>query len=132
MEFRTWYRGDFTCPEVNDGKTKVEKAGYIPAEEQIRSLMRAGARLQDYRRHAYEFPDGQEVPDGYFDPTREPNFDRVDADKLIVAVDEAFRARGKPQKLIEKENRLSNEPQKDPKNVSNETQKSGEGPDLKA
>ncbi|MDR0709336.1 MAG: hypothetical protein LBF77_04640 [Spirochaetaceae bacterium] len=90
--FMTWYYEKyFPRCERNNGESKVEKAGYISAEEQIRSLMRAGAVLRDFRRSAYEFPPGQEVPDDYFDPTREPNFDRVDADRLVDELDSKMR-----------------------------------------
>ena len=48
----------------------VERSGYIPADQQILSMMEAGERLGEYRRERYDYgPDDED--DGYIDPTRQ-------------------------------------------------------------
>ena len=67
--------------EENDGEILVETAGYIPADRKIESMIDAGRRLLDFRA-GYEFQDGEEIPDDYLDPTRDPGFDLADASSL--------------------------------------------------
>jgi len=76
-------RFDYKPPEgeYNDGEILVETAGYIPADRKIESMIDAGRRLMDFRA-GYEFQDGEDVPDDYMDPTRDPGFDYADASRL--------------------------------------------------
>lgn len=72
--------------ETNSGEQVTETAGYIPKNLQIRQMMLAGEHLQEIREELYDFKPGEEVPEGYIDPTRSPNFDWADADKLLAIV----------------------------------------------
>lgn len=82
MEFKTNYNRKPEPGEKNSGEKLVESAGYIPADRKIMDMINAGERLQAYRS-GYEFNE-DEVPDGYYDPTREPNFDMADASELAI------------------------------------------------
>lgn len=82
-----------TPAKPNSGKTKVETAGYIPADQQIKSLLDAGQRLVDYRR-GYDFAAGQK-DNGFIDPTRSPNYDMADASQDLR------RSENKKKELVE-------------------------------
>ena len=82
MKFFTKFDRPEPVKEVNSGELLVEVAGYVPAKKQIENLLFAGKRLDEFRRHEYEFQDGEEIPPGYIDRTRTPNFDVVDAGTL--------------------------------------------------
>lgn len=77
--------------EKNTGELKVETSGYIPAKNQIETLIQAGMRLSEYRREAYDFGHGEPVDDNYVDPTRSPNFDLADAHELTVQVEKNIK-----------------------------------------
>ena len=68
MKFNTPYERDHTPEAPNSGEIITEQQGYISAQDQIEALIYAGQRL-DESRAGYEFEDGQDVPDDYFDPT---------------------------------------------------------------
>ena len=70
-------------PQENHGRIIVERAGYVSARSQIRNMMLAGQRLNEFRRGAYEFGELKDVPDDYLDKTRNPGFDPVDADRMM-------------------------------------------------
>lgn len=97
--------------EINEGPELVEKSGYIPAEEQIGAMLRAGERLGEFRREAYDFGDKEDIPDDYVDPTRSPGFDLADASALQrdiaarIATKQADKVEDKPQQV---------EPEKEP------------------
>lgn len=80
--FYTKYVRPEPVQEVNSGELLVEVAGYVPAKKQIENLLFAGKRLDEFRRNEYEFQEGEEIPPGYIDRTRTPNFDVVDAGTL--------------------------------------------------
>lgn len=73
-------------PEVGD---IVERAGYVSVEQQIRELQRAGELLLKFRQDSggrFDYGPDQEPDDDYFDPTREPNFDWTDADRVVQSL----------------------------------------------
>lgn len=113
MEFYTqWNRPPVKELEMNDGETITEVQGYIPAKKQIENLLTAGARLSAYRRELYDFGPGDEVPEGFEDPTRSPNFDMADASALGEAVERRLRAQAKAAKeAVAKEQASSREEQ---------------------
>lgn len=45
-------------PEAGGGESKVETAGYIPAEIRIKQLLQAGEHLMEARAEQYDWPDG--------------------------------------------------------------------------
>lgn len=70
-----------SIPEKNSGRSPVETAGYIPANQRIENMMLAGQRLSESRKEQYDFPDG-EIDESYNDPTRSKNFDLADASQI--------------------------------------------------
>lgn len=76
--------------EHNCGETIVDPSGYIPAKNRIENLLRAGERLDAYRRELYDYsPDDED--DGFVDPTRSPGFDPSDASKISREAMERIR-----------------------------------------
>lgn len=73
--------------EVNSGELIVETAGYVPPHIRIQELLDAGERLIAYRKEQYNFGRGEQIDETFTDPTRDPNFDMVDADNLIRETD---------------------------------------------
>jgi len=70
MKFFTEFERPEMCGEVLTDEVMVERSGYIPADQQILSMMEAGQRLGDYRRERYDYgPDDED--DGFIDPTRQ-------------------------------------------------------------
>ena len=78
MIFSTPYSRPKSQGEVFTGKSMTEKAGYVPANQLIESMILAGRRLNEYRASQYDFPDGK-VDDNFTDPTRVQGFDLADA-----------------------------------------------------
>lgn len=65
--------------EPGRGPRITEQAGYIPVDIQVKNMILAGQRLGEYRREAYDFESGVDVPDDVdIDPTRSPYFDLAD------------------------------------------------------
>nr|WAE43635.1 MAG: hypothetical protein [Microviridae sp.] len=90
LKFYTQYDRRASSLEVPWGEDLVERAGYVPAHVLIENMLLSGQRL-GASRGQYEFPDGEEVPDDYGDPTRSPGFDLADiaqADHYLSAVAE--------------------------------------------
>ena len=73
-------------PEAPSGMSRVEIAGYVPAQIKIESLMNAGRRLIESRREQFDFPPGEDVDETFHDPTRKAGLDRVDIDTMKNAL----------------------------------------------
>lgn len=82
MNFNTPYQREHTPEAPNSGEIITEQQGYISAQDQIEALIMAGQRL-DESRAGYEFEDGEDVPDDYFDPTSQKNLDWVEAQAFL-------------------------------------------------
>lgn len=81
MNFKTPYTTTPDPGETNDGKLIVEVAGYVPQHLRIQQMIDAGERLNNYRK-GYDFEDGEDVPDDFYDPTRDRGFDMADASMM--------------------------------------------------
>lgn len=81
MAFKTPYTSQPAKGEANSGELITEQAGYQPANVKIMQMIEAGERLALARR-GYEFDEDEEVPDDYYDPTRDQNFDPTDAEVI--------------------------------------------------
>lgn len=116
MEFQTPYnRGKFKfVHEVNSGVQETETAGYIPKNLQIRQMMLAGERLDQWRDAVYDFKPGEPVNMDFVDPTRSPGFDWSDASMLLRIAEENARKYKEAQLELE-EFRRSEESGKDVK-----------------
>ena len=78
--------------EANDGTKVTETAGYIPAELQIRRLLEAGQRLDEWKEDLFDFAFNEEVPDEYLPPDRTLGFDPADASEHLRSFDQRFNA----------------------------------------
>lgn len=92
MVFQTKHTKEPFKGEINNGERLVETKGYIPADQQILALMRAGKNLSEYRREAYDFPSIESVDLNFFDPTRSSNFDMADATAINQAIAERIES----------------------------------------
>lgn len=72
MNFYTKYKRPERIGEENDGISKVEKAGYVPAKQRVESLINAGMHLNTYREEQYDIKHGEEIDIDKvrIDPTR--------------------------------------------------------------
>lgn len=87
MEFYTKYKRPLEEGEINDGISKVEKAGYVPAKVKIENLINAGQNLQQYRREQYDIGYGEKIDDNIaIDPTRK-GLDLAEASEIANEVD---------------------------------------------
>lgn len=118
--FATKFARPETVKEKNNGKKKVETAGYIPAITQIENLINAGMRLNQYRDEMYDFGAAEEVDDSFSDPTRNPNFDMADASMLAKEVEMNLRAQ-KEEAEREKKKKVTE--------VTNETEVTEKAPE---
>ena len=82
--------GKHRRPKLDEGKmddvSKVETAGYIPADVQIEMFIQAGRRLDQARKEQFDFGPEEEVPEDFIDPTRKSGFDMADASLLSQEV----------------------------------------------
>ena len=74
--------------EAGGGEEIVDAAGYVPAEQQILTMINAGIRLDENRKEMYDY-EGQVGPDTEFgdigyDITRSPNIDPADISQLSL------------------------------------------------
>jgi len=101
MEFATQYNRKRQAPEDNDGKTSVDRAGYMPAQKRIENIMFAGQRLVQSRREMFDF-EGDQFDPSFNDPTRNKNYDMADAfqDGLI---NQERLAKSKHDQLVQEE-----------------------------
>ena len=100
MRFNTPYDRDHTPEEPNSGEIITEQQGYISSQDQIEALIMAGQRL-DESRAGYEFTDGEDVPEDYFDPTTQKNLDMVEAQQFL---DQKKAALAQQQKIAAEKN----------------------------
>lgn len=69
------------------GEKVVERAGYMSAEKQIKSMLQAGVRLQTYRNEMFDTVDPKVDPGSLsVDPMRSKAFDLADASQTALAI----------------------------------------------
>lgn len=83
MQFNTKYNRIKSKPEMNDGTTMVEFAGYVSKRKRIEALINAGQRLIQARQDMYDYTGEDPDPDIQPDPTRKGNFDLADATEAL-------------------------------------------------
>lgn len=77
--------------QPHGGKVLIEKAGYISAKERIENIIAAGARLLQTRAEMYDFKEGEEIDEDFFDPTRSKGYDMADAFQDGLQVSERLK-----------------------------------------
>ena len=78
----------------------VERAGYIPAKEQIEGMIMAGLRLGEFRREAFDYA-SEEEDDGVLDPMRQ-NPDLAEVSELEREVNERLLEQASAEPVVEK------------------------------
>lgn len=91
-KFKTQFSDEFPFEEFEPGGGEeiVDAAGYVPAEQQIITMINAGIRLDENRKEMYDY-EGPVTPDLEFgdigfDVTRLPNTDPADIAQLQLLV----------------------------------------------
>lgn len=86
MQFRTPYNAGEPTGEINSGEIIIETAGYVSAEDRITSLLLAGKRLEESRKAMYDYMPDDDLNEDRYDPTRDKDFDIVDAQNLSNSI----------------------------------------------
>lgn len=86
MQFQTPYkRLAARIDEDLDYKTSlVERAGYVPANRLISSMIEAGRMLNRYRSEQYDFPSDVDVDESFSDPTRTQGYDPAEGTQALL------------------------------------------------
>ncbi len=82
VRINTAFDRNHSEPIPNDGPNHVEPGESIPVKTMVEAMLQSGAMLSAKRRFIYEFGPNERVPVGYYDPTREPGFDMIDAHRI--------------------------------------------------
>lgn len=73
-------------PEIIPEKSQVERETYVSLSQQITEMIRAGQRLQDYRRFNYDMDHAGDFETMEVDPTRYPGFTPALASQMAMKV----------------------------------------------
>lgn len=114
----TKYKRPEKVYEKTGGKVLVETSGYVTVKQRIEAMINAGLQLK-ISRGQYDFNEGEEIDEGFNDPTRNTDFDLVDADNTLRGIDERVQTR----KKMEEQDRRDRQEEENRK-------KSGEGDGL--
>jgi hypothetical protein len=68
--------------EVNAGPFITEQAGYVSTKDMVSGMLQSGRMLDSFRNGDYDFDEESDPDEAVSDPTRSPNFDVVDAQRL--------------------------------------------------
>lgn len=82
MTFFTQYNWPDTRGEWNSGESIVDPSGYISPKQRIQNLIRAGERLEEFRREQYDYEHGEEDDGEWLDPMRTPGLDLADISRI--------------------------------------------------
>lgn len=96
MEFFTQYTWSDTYGEWNCGKTIVDPSGYISPQQRIDNLIRAGQRLEEFRREQYDYDHGDSDDGVWMDPLRTPGLDLSDVSRIQSVAMDRLRRRKPP------------------------------------
>lgn len=80
--FNAQFYPQFQSGEKNSGVSIVDPSGYVPAKERIENIMRAGERLDAYRRELYHYGSEDEDDESFNDPMMEPGLDLADVHRM--------------------------------------------------
>ena len=109
--------GKHRRPKLEEGKmddvSKVETAGYIPADVQIEMFIQAGRRLDQARKEQFDFGPEEEVPADFIDPTRSGGFDLADATQLGRSTAAALESQARKKRESGKAEPAKDDPPKE-------------------
>lgn len=78
----TQYKASRPIGEFNDGESIVDAAGYISPKQRITNLLRAGERLDNFRREMYDYGRLDEDDGVWIDPLRSKGIDLSDISRI--------------------------------------------------
>ena len=106
--------GKHRRPKLDEGKmddvSKVETAGYIPADVQIEMFIQAGRRLDKARKEQFDFGPEEEVPSDFIDPTRSGGFDLADATQLARKTAAALESQARKKRELDEAGSTKDDP----------------------
>ncbi len=83
--------------------TMVERAGYVPMEKRIKSIMGAGQRLDQARRVQYHYGEGEAIYDNFSDFAPDTNLDITDIGGVVDNGRDALQANAYERKRTQEE-----------------------------
>lgn len=104
------YWSDILLNGENDfSPSPTEQVGYRTVEQQVNSFIQAGQRLDAFRRGLYDYDgdvdDFEDAED--LDPTSSPDFDEIDAQRILENVETSVKLKTK-QTLSTSKERVEN------------------------
>ncbi len=87
----------------NADETKTERAGFVPMEKRIQSIINAGQKLDASRRAQYHYGEGEPIHANYADFAPDPNIDITDIPSIINRGNNAMADNAEGRKAIKKE-----------------------------
>lgn len=95
--FLSYWSDILLSGEKDFSPSSTEQVGYRSVEQQVNSFIQAGQRLDAFRRGLYDydgdiddFADAEEL-----DPTSSPDFDEIDAQRILENVEASVKLKAK-------------------------------------
>ncbi len=87
----------------NADETKTERAGFVPMEKRIQSIINAGQKLDASRRAQYHYGEGEPIHANYTDFAPDTNLDITDLPGVINRGNNAMADNAEGRKAAKKE-----------------------------
>ncbi len=84
-------------------ETKTERAGFVPMEKRIQSIINAGQKLDASRRAQYHYGEGEAIHANYADFAPDTNLDITDISGIINRSNNAMADNAEGRKVAKKE-----------------------------
>lgn len=83
--------------EKDFSPSSTEQVGYRSVQQQVNSFLQAGERLDAFRRGVYDYDgDVDDFSDAEdLDPTSSPDFDEIDAQRILESVEVSVKQKAK-------------------------------------
>lgn len=95
MTFATQYDWRKDLPEIFSSDSIIDPSGYISPKQRITNLIRAGERLDQYRRELYDLQHDQEDDGIWMDEMRAPGLDYADITQIQRRAMERIKSRSR-------------------------------------
>lgn len=95
MTFATHYDWTKDLPEIFDSTSIIDPSGYISPKQRITNLIRAGERLDQFRREMYDLSHDQEDDGIWMDEMRTPGLDYSDITQIQRKAMDRIRSRSR-------------------------------------
>ncbi len=87
----------------NADETKTERAGFVPMEKRIQSIINAGQKLDASRRAQYHYGEGEPIHDNFADFAPDTNLDITDIPGVVNRGNTAMADNAEGRKAAKKE-----------------------------